>query len=304
MQSPAIARLFASSIVKEMARWGRSPLFAAVVRETKVAEIGFSGETVADLFEHAFAWLKRGHLRDEYVYKSALTEKVLMGRHSLDTASMLTEFRIGASKADVVILNGTGTVYEIKSERDSLTRLTGQLDAFKTVFPVVNVIVGENHLASVMESVSSDTGVMVLSHRHQISTVREATHSMGRTSPSAMFSSLTMREAEMVLNDVGVEVPAIPNTLRYDMLHERFRALESTIVHAAMVRVLKRTRSQATLRELVGNLPSSLHSLVLTTRIRKQDHSRLIEAVATPLSRAMLWGTSSGLPSILPRKAV
>ncbi|MEI9986083.1 MAG: sce7726 family protein [Aliidongia sp.] len=53
----------------------------------------------------------------------SVTQKILMGKHSLRTASMLNEFRAGSCKADLVILNGTATVYEIKSERDSLTRL-------------------------------------------------------------------------------------------------------------------------------------------------------------------------------------
>jgi hypothetical protein len=62
--------------------------------------------------------LKRSGLRDKYVYKAALTQRVLMGKHSLRTACMLSEFRVGDRKADITILNGTTTVYEIKSDRD------------------------------------------------------------------------------------------------------------------------------------------------------------------------------------------
>ena len=288
MQSAAIARLFASGILKEMARWGKSPLFTAVVRETKIAEHGFDGNRVADLFEFAFAWLKHRSLRDEYVYKSALTHKILLGRHSLDTASMVTEFRVGECKADVVIFNRTGTVYEIKSERDSLSRLVRQIDAFGTVFPLVNVIVGENHLAGVRDSLPPSVGIMVLHPRYRISTVREASSNPSRTSARAIFNSLNMQEAELVLRELGYSISQVPNTKRYDALRADFETLDPIAAHAAMVRVLKKTRTLAPLNGLVDSLPKSLHSLALTTKVRKQDHERLIGAVNTPIDRAML----------------
>lgn len=76
-----------------------------------------SGATVGDVFDQAFEILKVAGQRDEYIYRAAISQKILMGTHSLRTASMLNEFRAGSSKADLVILNGTATVYEIKSER-------------------------------------------------------------------------------------------------------------------------------------------------------------------------------------------
>jgi len=87
-------------------------------------------EPVCSLFERAFSLLEREGYRHEYVYKAALTQKIFLGRHSLQTASMLSEFRVGQCKADLVILNGTSTVYEVKSERDSLDRLERQVAAW------------------------------------------------------------------------------------------------------------------------------------------------------------------------------
>lgn len=69
--------------------------------------------TVGDALDSAFDVLKTAGLRDEYVYRAAITHKILLGTHSLNTACMLNEFRVGVCKADVAILNGTATVYEI-----------------------------------------------------------------------------------------------------------------------------------------------------------------------------------------------
>ena len=140
IQSSAVARFFSSTVLKELARSGRSPTLARLIKESGMNLDEFSQDKLSVLFDRAFDLLKFKLNRHEYVYKAALTQKVLLGIHSLNTASMLTEFRVGPCKADVVILNGTGTVYEIKSERDSLTRLKEQIIAYSKVFAKVNII--------------------------------------------------------------------------------------------------------------------------------------------------------------------
>jgi hypothetical protein len=56
-----------------------------------------------------------------------------------------------------------------------------------------------------------------------------------------------------------------------------------------MVRTLKHTRNLAPVSDLVDQLPASLHAAALSVPVRRADHGRLIEAVATPLNAAMAW---------------
>ena len=169
-------------------------------------------ETVSDLYDNAFEFLKLASNRHEYVYKAVLTEKILLGVHSLNTACMMAEFRVGQCKADVVILNGTGTVYEIKSERDTLTRLPSQIEAYSNVFATVNVIVGENHLKKTLDIVPAYVGIMLLKDRYRVSTIREAVDDPSRTNPVNIFESIRIVEAEKILECMGINFPDIPNT--------------------------------------------------------------------------------------------
>src|SRR3984885_3867291 len=139
-QLAAISRLFSSSVVQEMARKGRSPLFARLASQSHLLNFLSPSQCVYALFDAAFALLRREGYRHEYIYRAALTHKILLGKHSLQTASMMNEFRVGDCKADLAILNGTATVYEVKSERDSLARLQRQIAAYTTVFSRVYVI--------------------------------------------------------------------------------------------------------------------------------------------------------------------
>src|SRR5690242_16453091 len=133
----ALSRLFSSSVFGELARRGMSPLLTRLAHESSLLSYVCEDDPVSRLFNVAFNVLKRKNNRHEYIYKAALTQKVLLGTHSLQTACMLTEFRVGKCKADLAILNGTATAYEIKSERDSLARLERQVLTYMDVFAKV-----------------------------------------------------------------------------------------------------------------------------------------------------------------------
>jgi hypothetical protein len=288
-QLAAISRLFSSSVVQEMARKGRSPLFARLANQSRLLGHLSPSKCVSALFDAAFVLLKREGYRHEYIYKAALTHKILLGKHSLQTASMMNEFRVGGCKADLAILNGTATVYEIKSERDSLSRLERQVAAYATVFAKVYVIAAESHVEAVAKTVPEFVGILRLNRRHHISTLREAADQPQRTSPSAIFDSIRTAEARMILSSLGMTIPAVPNTALHSVLRESFVKLDPIQAHAEMVRVLKRTRNLLPLSALVDKLPLSLQTAALSIPLRKADHERLVTAVNSRLQDAMGW---------------
>ena len=289
VQLAAVSRLFSSSVVHEMARNGKSPLFARLVTQSQMLRSMSLSERVCTAFDAAFSLLKREGFRHEYIYKAALTRKILLGRHSLQTASMINEFRVGDCKADVAILNGTATVYEVKSERDSLTRLERQVAAYATVFANVYVIAAESHIRTVTNTVPDFVGILCLNSRHQISTLRDAADEPERTSPGAIFDSIRTEEARMILSSFGVSVPRVPNTELHTVLRTAFVKLDPIQAHEGMVSILRRTRNLLPLSTLIDQLPPSLHTAALSIPLRKIDHQRLVEAVNTPLKDAMRW---------------
>lgn len=285
----AIARLFSSSVLKELARYGESKSVANLLKQARLPdEVGYDAP-LADAFDAGFSVLKRRKFRHEYIYKSALTQRVLLGTHSLKTASMMTEFRVGSCKADVVILNGTGTVYEIKSERDSLSRLERQVENYLTVFGYVNVIAGENHIEGVMDTVPEMVGILKLSDKFQISTVREAKQDFSTLSSGAIFDAINMIEAKEILRLLSIAIPDVPNAVIYGEMAEIFAGLDPVVVHLKMVEVLKKKRALTGLVEFVSKLPSSLSSAALSVKLNKQDQARLVDAMNVPVGQVMSW---------------
>jgi hypothetical protein len=288
-QAITLTRLFSAAVVRQLAQRSKSPLFGRISKELRLWELLPIGLPLRDVFDDAFEMLKSGCDRSEYIYKVALTQKVLLGRHSLRTAVMLPEFRVGKCKADIAILNGTSTVYEIKSERDRLDRLATQLNAYLQVFAAVNVLTAETHVKEILATAPLEVGILVLTDRFQISSVREAFEEPKRIRPDVVFGSLRSSEAREILRLAGIDMSNVPNTQLRLALHERFLSMEPEQVHSGMVTVLRKTRSHLRLRDLIDGLPISLRAAALSTPLRQADFPRLVNAMNTPFAEALSW---------------
>lgn len=128
--------------------------------------------------------------------------------------------------------------------------------------------------------VTDDVGVM---------SVRKAVDCPARICPVTVFELLRTAETAAILKALGVAVPQVPNTLRHAALRDLFAMLDPVALHVEMVRTLKRTRDLAPLGDLVDCLPESLQAAALSVSVRRADHPRLLDAVATPLGVAMAW---------------
>lgn len=288
-EASTVSRLFSARVFHDFGKQGRSPLFTRLLENTQIPSAISDGANVGEAFDAAFRILSRSKFRDDYVYRSAITQKILLGRHSLNTATLLNEVRAGSCKADVVVLNGTSTAYEIKSERDSLSRLWNQVDNYRRVFAKVNVVVSRSHLSKVSQSVPDDVGIISLSDRFRFHTEREAGESPERTVPTKILDSLREGEAVEVLTRLGHEVPCVPNTQMRSELKSIFSKLDATTVHDEVVTVLKKTRSQSFLSEFVKGLPKSIRAASLATRPDPRSRFQISKAIHTPLQMALDW---------------
>lgn len=285
----ALSRVFSPSVIRELGHTGRSPMLARLLAQTRIPDTVRPDATLADAFELAFSTLRKVGNRDDYVYRTALTQKVVLGKHNLRTATVLNELRAGSSKADVVVLNGTSTVYEIKSERDSFQRLPSQLADYRSVFARVNVVTSPGQAEEVLRLAPDDVGVMVLTSRFQLQVVREALDSPDRIDPLALLGTLRTEEAIQVLASLGISFPDIPNTHRWSALRKTFAGLAPADVHAKSVAVLKANRSRANLEQFIKQLPKPLSAAVLATDLSAGARANLHAAAWQPLSLALAW---------------
>lgn len=288
-QIEVLSRIFSSKVFYNLTRLDFN-LLQSLLLESKIKQESMDHTIkLGKFFDLVFEKLKTPGIRNEYIYKSAIAHKRLLGVHSLNTAVMLNEFRAGTSKADAVVLNGTSTVYEIKSERDSLSRLATQIADYQKLFSRVNVITSVEQVPAVLLVVPEHVGVLSLTNRYQISTVREASDYKDNLCVASIFNSLRREEARTILENLGVEVPTVPNTQMFQVMQQLSNNLDRIAVHDEMVKVLKASRSQANLHEFVSSIPRSVQAAALSLSMKKKQQKNFIDTMSMPLHVVMDW---------------
>lgn len=300
----ALSRLFSSRVIRDLASSGRSDLAAQVLEETGVAQSLTSSCSLADCFDSLYSMLFRNY-RSEYIYKNLIALRVLLGRHSLNTATMLMEFRAGDCKADCVIINGTSNVYEIKSEFDSMARIQRQLMAYRTVFDRVHVITTSNQVNAMAMEIDESVGLLVLNDRQHVTTVREPLSLKARVDPGVIFDSLRQHEYIAAIRERFGSVPEVPNTRSYQVCRDLFKQLSPTEAHDVMVHALKRRDSSLSFRRFVEAVPSSLKAASLAcplTERQQESFTRLLhsDAHGSLLRRSSYAVTGRDAPCTIP----
>jgi hypothetical protein len=237
--------------------------------------------TAGQVFDALYLAMQR-HYRCEYLFKNAIASKIVLGRHSMRTASLLTELRADERKADIVVLNGTSSVYEVKTKLDNLDRLADQLAAYRNLFDRIYVVTDTGCEAKILDAVAADIGVVVLTGRYTLRTVRESSRHADEVSPGSIFDTLRVAEYTEILRDEFGGVPDVPNGVRYVECKRQFMKIPPQRAHDAMVRVLKRRASAMTTDAFVASLPHSLRAAGLTTPLTHSQRVQLADVLASP----------------------
>lgn len=287
---PVLARFFSSSVLRELAQSGHSAIAGRLSQKNHLFEQFGSTMPVGEFYDAIFRRLVKEY-RHEYIYKNAIAEKILLGKHNLKTAFMLTEFRVADCKADAVVLNGTSHVYEIKSEMDSFERLDRQLAAYRRMFDYITVITTERLYQSVLERVPREIGIMVLAEGEYQFRVkkcrREAVSNKRNVDPLVILDSLQRREFLKIIKEhCGVSFTDTPNTRIYAEARNVFKQLTPEAAHDAMVEVLKQRRETRRIADFVLDVPASLKAASLSLRLTQTERSRFIGLLGKNISSA------------------
>ena len=160
--------------------------------------------------------------RNEYIYKNLIINKILLGKHSLNTSTILNEFRIGKSIADLVFLNGTSKVFEIKTELDNLSRFDSQVNDYRKVFKQIYIVTHISLVDKFSQAIDSNVGIIVLTKNKTLKIVREALEDMTFFDPVEMFKCLRKAEYTNIIYNYYGEIPQAKPVNYYLVCKELF----------------------------------------------------------------------------------
>ena len=121
-------RLFTQNVFFDMIDTNDNTTYGAVIQRFVN---DYENKDNGALISEVYRFMSKSY-RNEYFYQNTLLNKLLLGKHSINTTTALTQIPISKSKADFILINGKAVVYEIKTELDTFERLDTQLrDYFK-----------------------------------------------------------------------------------------------------------------------------------------------------------------------------
>lgn len=284
-----LRRIFSSTVFRELATFGRSASFAELAWEASLSRALNINLSLFEVFDAVFKQINKEGCRDEYVFKSAIIQKILLGRHSLNTTTMLSEKRIGARRADLILVNGSMSAFEVKSDRDSIDRLPEQLYEYMQAIPRVNVVTSEKHIKAVTEIVPAGVGIILLTRDFHLREIRPAKHVTKNIRPAAILDLLRIDEAGEVLKALSIPYPEVPNTEIRNTLQDLFTLIPINELLAEARKAIKRNRSQARLSVFLDSLPSSLKTLGLSVKLRKEHQRTLQDTLNLSFGEALNW---------------
>lgn len=234
-----------------------------------------SNITVRDLFDLFFNKLRKNY-RNEYVYKAAIINKIVFGRHSPKTSSSSIELPVSNSIVDVAIFNGNSTAYEIKTEYDSPKRLVTQtvdyLDVFDRVYIVTHPKLAEKYCSLNIPYV----GVLSLNKKESLSLVKEAESNSDNIKLDKVFNVLRRNEYVEIIEHYTSSKLNMPNGIVYNYCRDVFVSMPIEIANSYFLNAMKKRATDKDFIDYLYSLPACLRALGYATPLSKKQKDYII----------------------------
>lgn len=217
------------------------------------------------------------HYRHEYLYKTSLLNSYVLKNYSLTDTVLLNEFKVGNSKADMVLVNGTNKVFEIKTELDSPERLNSQINDYYKAFSEVYIVIHHSTINKYANLLDECVGIMTF-NQNNIEVLRTAQSDQTRLDITIMMKSLRKDEYLALVRNLSGFVPKVQPVLLFKSCLQVLSEYAVDEVQFEYLKVIKQRINTST-NELVvePNLPDSLRFSCYNSNLNENDYLSLIK---------------------------
>lgn len=276
-----VARLFTATMLKPILLGAKTSRLSDAVWALRPELELTADATAGEVINEGYRMLSASY-RSEYFYKNLIASKVVVGRHRASNVVMLSEFRIGDSVADCVFINGSGMVYEIKTEFDSPEKLERQLANYFRAFTQVNVVAHEGAAERYLRILKgTPAGLLIVGARSRLSTAKVAEQTRAYLDIQTMFNALRQADVERALTETFGKLPPVPNGLRYAERLSLAQTMSPMDFQTAMQSALKRRVLRADRTIVTGSLTEPLRALLFQINPTSDQMSNLLTWLQT-----------------------
>ena len=238
-------------------------------------------DTLFDFFENCFLELSKSKNRIEYFYKNTLINKYIFGIHNPRTSTVIHELSINKSKADIALITKkTFSIFEIKSERDSLSKLPSQINDYYKICPSIYVISAEKHIEKIIEITNSSTGILLCSRNNQITKIREAEIYTDLLDKKEFLKIFNKSESLEIIKDLKKENYT---PIKLSDFYQEISSFEYFEILKSYLKVSIKSRSINSKNIYFDKWPPSLYSFLTSTKLTTLEIEDFQKNLFTPI---------------------
>jgi len=215
------------------------------------------------------------HYRNEYVYKNILLNTFIKEHYRLFNTVILNEFQINKSKADVVTINGKNSVFEIKTELDSPSRLKTQVSDYYKAFDQVYIVTHHSLASKYLPILKNDEGLIILNQDNEYSTIKEARPVKDNLCIETMMKCLRKQEFIRVNMNLFHEIPHVKEIYLFNAILEQAKSIAPITYQKEFLSALKLRKLNEADLFYSENTPISLKYICYSLDLSKNQYIRL-----------------------------
>ena len=213
---------------------------------------------------------------NEYIYKNTILNKLLIGKYSLQTTTLLNEFKIGKSIADLVLINGEVKLFEIKTDLDNLNRLDSQLEDYKKAAEKIYIVTNSKYIRQIEERYGlSCYGIIELSKAVTLKVHKEANEDKTSLDHTTIFKLLRKQEYLNIIEGRFGQIPNVPNTLLFRECLKMVKGMDIKEFQNLAFKQLKQRKLNEPELLLSSCTPKELRFLCYSLNLKENQYKAL-----------------------------
>ena len=261
-------RFFSRATISNLLKYNKDEVFERISKE-ETSHL----ETIQSVYQE----LSKTY-RNEYFYNNTLLNKRLLGIHSVNTTTALTEIPVGRAKPDFILINGKAVVYEIKTELDNFDRLENQINEYYKAFNHVAIVTYEKNIEMAkrkIAEINKPIGLYILQKNVKIKTVMEPKEYNNDLDRDVIFSILRKREYESIIEKRFGSLPQVSQFDYYDVCRQLTEDIRLEQFYSDFLIELKKRNPIN--KELFAAVPYELKFLVYFMNFKPKDYDALAQ---------------------------
>ncbi|MBN8574100.1 MAG: sce7726 family protein [Candidatus Kapabacteria bacterium] len=216
--------------------------------------------------------------QNEYVFKNEFLNNWLIKELGETNSQIFSEFRVGNSIADLVMFNGCSKIFEIKTELDSDSRLTLQLENYQKAFNQIFLIIPKSKV-HVYEKQDDSVGLITYdpASENLFSIYRNATRNLD-IDTSVTMSILHTNEYKSIVRRHYGYLPQMTSFNQFKVCSELIFEIPKEKLNKLFIDEIKKRNSTDALS---SRYYKEFNQLFLALKMNRNSKREMIESLKT-----------------------